>query len=247
MASEALGCRIPATGAGRMCPVRGRAVAPPRRHHRRSLTDRERRRWCTGMRGWRRLRTPAESHLTAHLRTSVWGPAEFFGAPPRRLVGEGLLAGVLGAAAITGTTLSGAWTGRSTLVGGEAGLVCALALALSVVGAGRALLGIVALLGMCLALQAPQAAAGAVLAERGRTGAARGGDVDREQPGRGWWTWPLPLRGGSPGRFAAHGAHLARVRAGDPSRRRTHRRLRPPGARGPARNGSRRRDGGSAA
>ncbi|WP_020684205.1 hypothetical protein [Streptomyces prunicolor] len=122
------------------------------------------------MRGWRRLRTPAQSHLMAHLRTSVWGPAEFVGTPPRRLVGEGLLAGVLGAAAIIGTTLFGAWTGRSSPSGGEAGLGCALSLALylSVVGAGRALVGIAALLGVCLDFRAPQAAAGVVLAERGR-------------------------------------------------------------------------------
>ena len=106
----------------------------------------------------------------AHLRTSVWGPAEFVGRPPWWLVGEGVLAGVLGAGAIIGTALFGAWTGRPSLADGEAGLVCAGALAvyLSFVGAGRALVGIVALLGVCRALQAPQAAAGMVLAERGR-------------------------------------------------------------------------------
>ncbi|MEV6542488.1 hypothetical protein [Streptomyces sp. NPDC051665] len=85
------------------------------------------------------------------------GPAEFVEAPPRRLVGEGLLAGVLGTAAIIGTTFFGAWTGRSSLAGGEAGLGCALSLALylSVVGAGRALVGIAALLGVCLDFRAP--------------------------------------------------------------------------------------------
>ncbi|MGQ4475746.1 hypothetical protein [Streptomyces sp. SAS_276] len=106
----------------------------------------------------------------AHLRSTVWGPAEFVGLPPRRLVGEGLLAGALGAAVIIATALFGAWTGRPSLADGEAGLACTLALALylSVVGAGRALVATVALLGACLALQAPQAAAGVVLAERGR-------------------------------------------------------------------------------
>lgn len=105
-----------------------------------------------------------------HLRTSVWGPAEFVGRPPWWLVGEGLLAGVLGAGAIVGTALFGAWTGRPSLADGEAGLVCAGALAvyLTFVGAGRALIGIAALFGVCLALQAPQAAAGVVLAERGQ-------------------------------------------------------------------------------
>ncbi|MFI6012595.1 hypothetical protein ACIBAG_27900 [Streptomyces sp. NPDC051243] len=57
---------------------------------------------------------------------------------------------------------------------GEAGLVCAAALALylSVVRAGRALIGVVAVLGVFLALQTPQAAAGVVLAERGRVESA---------------------------------------------------------------------------
>lgn len=110
----------------------------------------------------------------AHLRTTVWGPAEFVGLPPGRLLGEGILAGSLGAAAIVGTAVLGAWTGRPSLADGEAGLVCAAALALylSCVGAGRALIGVTALLGVCLAVQAPQAAAGLVLAERGRVESA---------------------------------------------------------------------------
>jgi hypothetical protein len=124
----------------------------------------------TRVRRKRRHSSPSEPYLMAHLRTSVWGPAEFVGRPPWWLVGEGLLAGVLGAGAIVATTLYGAWTGRPSLADGEAGLVCAGALAvyLSLVGAGRALIGIAALLGVCLALQAPQAAAGVVLAERGQ-------------------------------------------------------------------------------
>ncbi|MGQ4383467.1 hypothetical protein [Streptomyces sp. SAS_270] len=111
-----------------------------------------------------------ESYLMAHLRSTVWGPAEFVGLPPWWLVGEGLLAGTVGTAAIVGTAVAGAWYGNSQLADGEAGLVCAAALALylCVVRAGRALVGIVALLGVCLALQAPEAAAGVVLAERGR-------------------------------------------------------------------------------
>lgn len=106
----------------------------------------------------------------AHLRAMVWGPAEFVGLPPGRLVAKGVLAGLLGTEAIVGTTLFGAWTGRPALASGEAGLVCAAALALHLllVGAGRALVGITALLGVCLALHTPQAAAGVVLAERGR-------------------------------------------------------------------------------
>ncbi|MFD1275743.1 hypothetical protein ACFQ51_41500 [Streptomyces kaempferi] len=83
---------------------------------------------------------------------------------------EGALAGVLTASAVVGTTLYGAWTGRPSLADGEGSLVCAAALALYLVfvGAGRALVGIVVLLGICLALHTPQAAAGMVLTERGR-------------------------------------------------------------------------------
>ncbi|MFE0255773.1 hypothetical protein [Streptomyces sp. NPDC059010] len=111
-----------------------------------------------------------EPHLMAHLRTSVWGPAEFVGLPPWWLVGEGLLAGMVGAVTIAGTALVGAWYGLPALANGEAGLVCAVALVLylGMVRAGRALIGLVAVLGVCLALQVPQAAAGVVLADRGR-------------------------------------------------------------------------------
>ncbi|MEU1306819.1 hypothetical protein [Streptomyces shenzhenensis] len=116
----------------------------------------------------------------AHLRTVVWGPAEFVGLPPWWLVGEGLLVGTIAAVAIVGTTLIGAWTGSASLAAGEAGLVCAAGLAvyLTCAGAGRALVGIAALLGVCLALQAPQAATGMVLAKRGRVQTAVVTSVD---------------------------------------------------------------------
>ncbi|MEU8851902.1 hypothetical protein AB0C70_38035 [Streptomyces sp. NPDC048564] len=123
----------------------------------------------TRMRRVRRPLPAAEPYLMAHLRSSVWGPAEFVGLPPWWLVGEGLLAGGLGVVAIVGTAVVGAWYGLPALAAGEAGLVCAgaLLLYLGVVGAGRALVGLVAVLAVCLALQVPQAAAGVVLAERG--------------------------------------------------------------------------------
>ncbi|OLZ64582.1 hypothetical protein AV521_34750 [Streptomyces sp. IMTB 2501] len=106
----------------------------------------------------------------AYLHSTVWGPAEFVGSPPGWLVGEGILAGIVAMVAIVGTALLGAWTGRPGLADGEAGLVCVAAFVLYLlsVRAGRALIGITALLGVCLALHAPQAAAGVVLAERGR-------------------------------------------------------------------------------
>ncbi|MEU0112616.1 hypothetical protein ABZ137_02540 [Streptomyces bobili] len=123
-----------------------------------------------------------------HLRATVWGPAEFVGLPPWWLVGEGVFVAVLAVVSIVGTSALGAWTGCSGVADGTVGLVCALALAvhLIVVRAGRALVGVVAVLAVCLAAQAPQAAAGVVLAEQGRVqsvvvtsvrdaGAVRGG------------------------------------------------------------------------
>ncbi|MBC2907630.1 hypothetical protein H4N64_40190 [Streptomyces sp. PSKA01] len=110
----------------------------------------------------------------AHLRSTVWGPAEFVGLPPWWLTAEGILAGCLGAGAIVGSAVAGAWYGVPGLGNGEGGLVCAAALVvyLCVVRAGRALVGIAAVLAGCLALQAPQAAVGVVLAERGRVESA---------------------------------------------------------------------------
>lgn len=126
------------------------------------------------MLGRRRPLPAPERQLMAHLRSTVWGPAEFVGLPPRWLAAEGLLAGTVGAVAIVTSAIAGAWYGIPGLADGEGGLVCAAALALylRVVRAGRALVGIVALLGVCLALKAPQAAVGVVLAERGRVESA---------------------------------------------------------------------------
>ena len=115
------------------------------------------RRWCSP--------APAsEPHLAEHLRSTVWGPAEFVGLPPGWLVGEGVLAGMLGAGSIVGVGVVGDRTGVPALASGEAGLLCAgvLVLHLVLVRAGRALVGIVAVLGVCLALQAPQTLAGVV-------------------------------------------------------------------------------------
>lgn len=116
-----------------------------------------------------------------HLRTTVWGPAEFVGVPPWRLIAGGLATGMLGAGGIVGVTIAGAWQGRPALAGGEAGLVCAAALILylALVRAGRALIGIAAVLGVCLAIQAPEAAAGVVLAERGHATSAEVTSVER--------------------------------------------------------------------
>ncbi|WP_282699812.1 hypothetical protein [Streptomyces sp. CC219B] len=122
------------------------------------------------MRRRRRPLAVPEPHLLGHLRSTVWGPAEFVGLPPWWLTAEGLLAGTAAVGGILAATLAGTWYGIPGLADGEGGLVCAAALVvyLCVVRAGRALVGIAAVLGVCLALQAPQAAVGLVLAERGR-------------------------------------------------------------------------------
>lgn len=91
----------------------------------------------------RRRRQPVstpEAHLMGHLRSTVWGPAEFVGLPPWWLTAQGLLAGCVAAGAIIVGTVDGAWYGIPELADGEGGLVCAamLTLYLCVVRAGRA-------------------------------------------------------------------------------------------------------------
>ncbi|MET8102140.1 hypothetical protein ABZV29_37765 [Streptomyces sp. NPDC005236] len=138
------------------------------------------------------------------MRSTVWGPAEFVGWPPRRLVGEGILAGTLGAGSIVGAGVAGDRTGMPVLASGEAGLVCAgvLVLHLVLLRAGRALVGIVAVLGVCLALQAPQAAAEEVVSIDGErvapmvvTSVEGGG---REGAGRTGYRCSVVARDGAP-------------------------------------------------
>lgn len=148
----------------------------------------------------RRARPMPEPRLMAHLRSTVWGPAEFVGLPPWWLAAEGLLVGSVGVGAIVGATVAGAWYGIPGLADGEGGLVCAVAIVLylCVMRAGRALVGIVALLAVCLALQAPQAAVGLVLAERGRVESAVVTSVE-----------------GGPGALSGRGRYLCAVADGD--------------------------------
>ncbi|MFF4473765.1 hypothetical protein ACFYZ3_29885 [Streptomyces sp. NPDC001599] len=105
----------------------------------------------------------------------VWGPAEFTGLPPRMLIGEGLCAGVLGTGLITGAGFFGAWTGKSAFAAGDVGLMCALGLVLYLllVRAGRAMVGIVAVLAVGLALHTPSSAR----TWRGCTRSTRPGDA----------------------------------------------------------------------
>ncbi|WP_229859582.1 hypothetical protein [Streptomyces anandii] len=76
--------------------------------------------------------------------------------------------------AILGGAVLGAWRGPPALADGAFGLVCAAVLTAYLLSlrAGRALVGVVAVLAVFLALRSPQAAAGVVLAERGRVESA---------------------------------------------------------------------------
>ncbi|MEV2243426.1 hypothetical protein [Streptomyces sp. NPDC049970] len=112
--------------------------------------------------------------IAAHFRSTLWGPAEFVGVPGAGILTRGLAVGFLGVTLITGAGVLGMWAGPSALRSGEAGLVlvAALVLYLAVLRAGRILIGLVGVLGMCLALAAPQAAAGLALASRGQVQSA---------------------------------------------------------------------------
>ncbi|WP_369147748.1 hypothetical protein [Streptomyces sp. R44] len=98
----------------------------------------------------------------------LWGPANFSGRPPGRLLAEGALVGLATAGVIAGAAVAGASTGFG-VPGTVAGVVAALGSAayLLATNAGRALVGAVALLGGFLAWWLPGQAAQAVLAARG--------------------------------------------------------------------------------
>ncbi|WP_308404147.1 hypothetical protein [Streptomyces sp. ATCC 21386] len=116
-----------------------------------------------------RPRPDSRTGLAAHVTAFVWGPAEFVGPPPRWLLAEGILVGALAVSTIVGVGIAGVWTGHPALAAGEGGLVIvgALALYLVITGAGRALVGIATMLGLCLALLTPQVAGWLVLTQRG--------------------------------------------------------------------------------
>ncbi|UUN31004.1 hypothetical protein KK483_03875 [Streptomyces sp. FIT100] len=105
------------------------------------------------------------------------------------MVAEGLAVGLVGAVVIAGPGVAGTLAGSAMLRTGEAGVVVALGLVLflGVIGAGRAFLGVIAVLGVSWAFLAPKAASEAVLLWRGQaqsvvvTSVATRGD---EAPGR---------------------------------------------------------------
>jgi hypothetical protein len=104
----------------------------------------------------------------AGMRAMMWGPANFTGMPPRRLMAEGAVLGVLGAGLVVGAGVAGLLTGHRTWGTGAAIVVTlALAVYLFFTNAGRVLVVAVAILGVALAWWVPDATADAVLAERG--------------------------------------------------------------------------------
>ncbi|WP_328940603.1 hypothetical protein OG259_02185 [Streptomyces sp. NBC_00250] len=100
----------------------------------------------------------------------LWGPANFSGRPPTRLVVEGVVVGVATAGLVAGSAVTGVLTGFDT-IGTVVGAVVALASAghLFSTNAGRALVAAVALLGGALAWWIPGQTAQAVLAARGES------------------------------------------------------------------------------
>ncbi|MFE0130997.1 hypothetical protein ACFWY6_05350 [Streptomyces sp. NPDC059037] len=126
-------------------------------------------------------RRSAAPGLAEHLRSVLWGPAEFIGIPGR-LLAEGLAVGGATAVVIVGSAFAVMWGGPRGLVTGELGLtvVAALVLYLMVLRAGRVLIGLVAVLGACLAFMAPDVAIGVVLQQRGRVEPARVASVQAE-------------------------------------------------------------------
>ncbi|MFC8222174.1 hypothetical protein ACFUTY_28925 [Streptomyces sp. NPDC057362] len=150
----------------------------------------------------------------------VWGPAEFTGLPPQWLIGEGLFAGVLGSGLIVGAGVFGAWTGESAFASGEVGLVCALGLVLHLflVRAGRAMVGIVAVLAVGLALHAPQTAAGVVLTARGQERSVVVTSVqasEKASGARGRYFCSVESRGGAPSRARIWRGCTQATRPGD--------------------------------
>jgi hypothetical protein len=103
-------------------------------------------------------------------RAWMWGPANFTGAPPRRLLVEGTVLGLGIAVLVVGSGVVGVLTGYR-LPALVAGIVVTLGAAayLFFTNAGRVLVAAVALLGAVLSWWVPRAAAEAVLAERGET------------------------------------------------------------------------------
>ncbi|MDI9887826.1 hypothetical protein QMZ92_26510 [Streptomyces sp. HNM0645] len=103
-------------------------------------------------------------------RAFLWGPANFSARPPARLVGEGVVVGLLTAGLVAGAAVTGVLTGFDT-VGSVVGVLVGLAAAgyLFSTNAGRALVGAVALFGGALAWWIPGQTAQAVLAARGES------------------------------------------------------------------------------
>ncbi|MGW5599485.1 hypothetical protein ACWEWL_10345 [Streptomyces rochei] len=119
------------------------------------------------------------------------------------MIGESLCVGVLGAGLIVGAGFCGVCTGTSAFAAGDVGLMCALGLFLYLllVRAGRAMVGIVAILAVGIALRTPRIAAGVVFTARGqeRSVVVTSVQANEEAPGvRGRYFWSVEYRDGAP-------------------------------------------------
>ncbi|WP_156723015.1 hypothetical protein [Streptomyces apocyni] len=110
-----------------------------------------------------------QHHLRTRLKRHLWGPAEYTGSPPRWLSREGVVVSALSTAAIITAGAAGALTGTPVLFSGMIGVLLTLSLAIYLITtrAGHLLVAAVTILGVTLALQSPEVAAEAVLANRG--------------------------------------------------------------------------------
>ncbi|MFD4721793.1 hypothetical protein ACFWOY_21075 [Streptomyces sp. NPDC058423] len=104
-------------------------------------------------------RRQAGSRHSYSISAALWGSADYLGRPPNSLVAQGMTVGVVGSAAIAGPGVAGTLLGSRVLQTGEAGMVVALGLVIFLLclRAGRALVGPIAVLGVCWAVAAPKA------------------------------------------------------------------------------------------
>lgn len=102
-------------------------------------------------------------------RAMMWGPANFAGFPPRGLVIEGLLIGLLATGAVVGANVAGSFSDHVATGRISAAVVLAIvAIYLLRTNAGRVLVVLVLALGAALTWSTPRDTANAVLAERGQ-------------------------------------------------------------------------------
>ncbi|WP_240800713.1 MULTISPECIES: hypothetical protein [Streptomyces] len=108
------------------------------------------------------------------LGATLWGAAAYSGRPPGWLVAEGVVVGAAGCATVAAPGVAGTLLGSDVLRSGDVGIMVALGLVvfLLFLRAGRALVGPIAVLGVCWAVSAPKAATEVLLVWGGEIGSA---------------------------------------------------------------------------